>query len=208
MSPPSGYLLLGNRDFDLDYRRIDAAASRNPGGPEAMLRQRIVREMVDLASGNSNGHHALGYEPGKGDLRDCVTAYLQSAPRGLPTSALSSVRLELRRRANFRGASCWRCGRVTGPTACMRMFVVGWGGVWGIGNRGLIGSGIGCRGTAGVERRDGRSWRRSERSPTRGRVNGRWPRRGRWGWRGRRVLRRRVGRGGLGGRWGPGGRSG
>ncbi|MGY4770412.1 hypothetical protein ACXC9Q_26165 (plasmid) [Kribbella sp. CWNU-51] len=63
MSPPSGYLLLGNRDFDLDYRRIDAAASRNPDGPEAILRQRIVREMVDLASGNSNGHHPLGFEP-------------------------------------------------------------------------------------------------------------------------------------------------
>ncbi|WP_328522274.1 hypothetical protein [Kribbella sp. NBC_00359] len=81
MSPPSGYLLLGNRDFDLDYRRIDAAASRNPGGPEAILRQRIVREMVDLASGNSNGHHPLGFESGKGDLRDCVTAYLQSDPQ-------------------------------------------------------------------------------------------------------------------------------
>ena len=65
MSSPGGYLLLGNRDFDLDYRRIDAAASRNPGGPEAILQQRIVREMVDLASGNSNGHHALGTRPAK-----------------------------------------------------------------------------------------------------------------------------------------------
>ncbi len=81
MSPPGGYLLLGNPDFDLDYRRIDAAASRNPSGPEAILRRRIVREMVDLANGSSNGHHALGCAPGKGDLRDCVTEYLQSDPQ-------------------------------------------------------------------------------------------------------------------------------
>lgn len=81
MSPPGGYLLLGNPDFDLDYRRIDAAASRNPGGPESVLRRCPVREMLDLASGKSIGHHALGYDAGKGDLRDCVTAYLQSDPQ-------------------------------------------------------------------------------------------------------------------------------
>jgi hypothetical protein len=36
--------------------------------------------MADLASGASDGHHVLGYEPGKGDLRDCVASKLQSDP--------------------------------------------------------------------------------------------------------------------------------
>ncbi len=36
--------------------------------------------MLDLAAGKSDGHHALSYAPGKGDLRDCVTAYLRVDP--------------------------------------------------------------------------------------------------------------------------------
>lgn len=91
MSPPGGYLLLGNPDFDLDYLRIDAAARRNPGGPEAVLRRRLIREMVDLANGKADGHHPLGFERGRGDLRDCVTAYLQSDPQ-----ASADYRLVLR----------------------------------------------------------------------------------------------------------------
>src|SRR4051794_14105956 len=37
--------------------------------------------MKQLAVGTTDGRHALGYESGKGDLRDCVTAYLQSDPQ-------------------------------------------------------------------------------------------------------------------------------
>ncbi|MFI5697563.1 hypothetical protein ACIA58_37240 [Kribbella sp. NPDC051586] len=37
--------------------------------------------MEELAVQTSDGRHALGYESGKGDLRDCVTAYLQSDPQ-------------------------------------------------------------------------------------------------------------------------------
>jgi hypothetical protein len=80
MSPPDGYQLLGNDGFDLDYRRIDAVASRNPAGPEATLRRQVLRQMLDLANGKTDGHHVLGHESGKGDLRDCVVAYVQSHP--------------------------------------------------------------------------------------------------------------------------------
>jgi hypothetical protein len=41
----------------------------------------VLREMADLASGTSDGHHVLGYEAGKGDLRDCVASQLQSDPQ-------------------------------------------------------------------------------------------------------------------------------
>ncbi|GAA1691347.1 hypothetical protein GCM10009745_40830 [Kribbella yunnanensis] len=77
----TGYLLIAGPEFDLDYRRIDAAAQRNPGGPEAVLRRQVLRAMLDLANGRSDGHHGLGYEPGKGDLRDCVTEYVRSDPQ-------------------------------------------------------------------------------------------------------------------------------
>jgi len=81
VSEAAGYQLIAGPEFDLDYRRIDAAAQRNPGGPEAVLRRQVLRAMVDLADGKSDGHHALGYESGKGDLRDCVTEYVRSDPQ-------------------------------------------------------------------------------------------------------------------------------
>ena len=81
MSGSAGYLLIAGPEFDLDYRRIDAAAQRNPGGPEATLRRQVLRAMLDLADRRSDGHHALGYEAGKGDLRDCVTEYVRSDPQ-------------------------------------------------------------------------------------------------------------------------------
>jgi hypothetical protein len=76
-----GYRLVAGPDFDLDYRRIDVVASKNPSGPEAVLRRQVVRAMLDLAAGKINGHHALSYAPTKGDLRDCVTAYLRVDPQ-------------------------------------------------------------------------------------------------------------------------------
>ncbi|MFI5730960.1 hypothetical protein ACIA49_12625 [Kribbella sp. NPDC051587] len=81
MSGAAGYVLIAGPEFDLDYRRIDAAAQRNPGGPEAVLRRQVLRAMLDVANGRSDGHHALGYAPGKGDLRDCVTEYVHSDPQ-------------------------------------------------------------------------------------------------------------------------------
>lgn len=79
--PAARYDLWASEAFDFDYRRLSAAADRNPSGPEAHLRREVVRQMKDLMSGKTDGHHALGYESGKGDLRDCVTSYLQSDPQ-------------------------------------------------------------------------------------------------------------------------------
>jgi hypothetical protein len=44
-----------------------------------------VTELEDLRSGASNGHQSLGYEAGKGDLRDCVASKLHSDPQQKPT---------------------------------------------------------------------------------------------------------------------------
>lgn len=81
MSSGVGYQLVAGPDFDLDYRRIDLAASRDRFGPATALRRQVLRTMLDLASGKSNGHHALTYSPGNGDLRDCVTVYIRSDPQ-------------------------------------------------------------------------------------------------------------------------------
>ncbi len=62
-----------------DLRRLAAEARRDPG--RVFLRQQAFRLIDQFAAGAADGHHALGYEPGKGDLRDCVTAYLQSDPQ-------------------------------------------------------------------------------------------------------------------------------
>jgi hypothetical protein len=47
------------------------------------LYRETLREIEKLRTGDSDGHHPLGYESGKGDLRDCVTAYVQSTSRPL-----------------------------------------------------------------------------------------------------------------------------
>jgi hypothetical protein len=36
--------------------------------------------MLDLASAKTDGHHALSWTPGVGDMRDCVTVYIRSDP--------------------------------------------------------------------------------------------------------------------------------
>jgi hypothetical protein len=77
---PAYELMIGEQ-FIEDYRRIAEEANRNPGGKADFLRKQIVREMSDLISGASDGHHVLGYEAGKGDLRDCVASKLQSDPQ-------------------------------------------------------------------------------------------------------------------------------
>jgi hypothetical protein len=72
-------LLVGEQFLD-DLRRIVEAADRSPGGKADFLRRQIFWEMSELMSGASAGHHVLGYEPGNGDLRDCVASKLQSDP--------------------------------------------------------------------------------------------------------------------------------
>jgi hypothetical protein len=80
MSAGAGYQLVAGPDFDLDYHRIDAAASRDRSGPAAALRRQVLRTMLDLASAKTDGHHALSWTPGAGDLRDCVTVHIRSDP--------------------------------------------------------------------------------------------------------------------------------
>jgi hypothetical protein len=81
MTSPDRYELIIGDGFAMDYRRLTAAAARDPGGREDYVRRQVIREMGALAAGTTDGRHALGYESGKGDLRDCVTAYLQSDPQ-------------------------------------------------------------------------------------------------------------------------------
>jgi hypothetical protein len=77
---PVHELLIGEQ-FSEDFRQLAEEADRNPGGQADFLRKQIVREMSHLMSGRSDGHHVLGYETGKGDLRDCVASKLQADPQ-------------------------------------------------------------------------------------------------------------------------------
>jgi len=77
---PVHELLIGEQ-FSDDFRRLAEEADRHPGGQADFLRKQILREMSDLMSGRSDGHHVLGYEAGKGDLRDCVASKLQADPQ-------------------------------------------------------------------------------------------------------------------------------
>ncbi|MEJ1110820.1 MULTISPECIES: hypothetical protein [unclassified Kribbella] len=78
MRSASGYELLLTDKFVDDLRRLAADARRDPG--KVYLRQQVLRQIEQLSSGNTDGHHVLGYEAGKGDLRDCVVGYVQSDP--------------------------------------------------------------------------------------------------------------------------------
>src|SRR6266487_4339641 len=79
MSRAQVYELLLADGFVNDLRSLAADARRDPG--RVFLRRQVLRLIEDLANGTTDGHHPLGHEAGKGDLRDCVTAYLQSDPQ-------------------------------------------------------------------------------------------------------------------------------
>jgi len=74
------YELLGSADFFADLAELDSHVAADPTGPSAVLYRNLLREIRDLRTGRSDGHHVLGYEEGKGDLRDCVASKLQSHP--------------------------------------------------------------------------------------------------------------------------------
>jgi len=142
------YKLLLTKTFVDDLCRLAADARRDPG--RVFLRQQVLRVIDQLADGTTHGCHPLGYEPGKGDLRDCVTAYLQSdpqesadyrlvfrdigpaAPGKLPRRELLAVKPR-RGVNNVYAHVCARLRRHPG----------------GLGGRGLIGSGIERRGLGG-----------------------------------------------------------
>jgi hypothetical protein len=79
MSGAQRYELVLGEKFAQDLMRLAADARSDPS--KVFLRQQVMKEMRALAAGASDGHHPLGYESGKGDLRDCVTSYVQSDPQ-------------------------------------------------------------------------------------------------------------------------------
>ncbi|MGC4941859.1 hypothetical protein [Kribbella sp. DT2] len=68
------YAILLAPDFEADLRRL-ADEDQRTG---SRLQIAVIGLVKQLAEGRTDGHHCLGYEPGKGDLRDCVTAYVRS----------------------------------------------------------------------------------------------------------------------------------
>lgn len=77
----SRYEIVLGEGFAVDLRRLASAAEKDPRGAAGYLHRQVLKQIGDLAQGATDGRHALGYEAGKGDLRDCVTAYLQSDPQ-------------------------------------------------------------------------------------------------------------------------------
>lgn len=86
-------LVLGTK-FVEDLQRLAADARRDPTQRAAYLRKQVLAEIKALTEGASDGHHALGYGVGKGDLRDCVTCYLRSdwTGSGIGSRGSSGVR--------------------------------------------------------------------------------------------------------------------
>ncbi len=78
MTDDTRYLIVGieKAHQDLHFLRRQARTS----SAARQLYREILREIERLRTGATDGHHALGCEPGKGDLRDCVTAYIRSDP--------------------------------------------------------------------------------------------------------------------------------
>lgn len=68
------YEILYGEQFVVDLLRLSADPDKRD------LRRRVLAEIEALRRGSSDGHHALGYAKGKGDLRDCVTSKVQSDP--------------------------------------------------------------------------------------------------------------------------------
>jgi hypothetical protein len=64
----------------MDLERMRRQAKADPSQYRHLLRN-VLRELDDLRDGTSNGHHPLGFESGKGDLRDSVTSYIKSDPQ-------------------------------------------------------------------------------------------------------------------------------
>ncbi|TCC05914.1 hypothetical protein [Kribbella soli] len=78
MTDDTKYLIVGAEKAHQDLHFLRRQAGRSSAARQ--LYREILREIERLRTGATDGHHALGYEPGKGDLRDCVTAYVRSDP--------------------------------------------------------------------------------------------------------------------------------
>jgi len=83
MIDDSKYEVIGAEKFHQDLHFLRQQAKARPVVYLQLYRE-VLREVERLRTGATDGHHALGYEPGKGDLRDCVTAYVRSDPQAKP----------------------------------------------------------------------------------------------------------------------------
>ena len=99
MSRPEYEIVLGSK-FVEDLQRLAADARRDPTGRGAFLRQQVLAQIKGLTEGRTDGHHPLGYEAGKGDLRDCVTCYMRSDPQKAADHRLVFGRWVLRRQVS------------------------------------------------------------------------------------------------------------
>ncbi|TDW23811.1 hypothetical protein EV650_2670 [Kribbella kalugense] len=79
MTDDTRYVVVGVEKFQQEMHLLRRQA-QGAGGAYLHLYRELLREIERLRTGVTDGHHALGYEAGKGDLRDCVTAYLRSDP--------------------------------------------------------------------------------------------------------------------------------
>jgi hypothetical protein len=79
----SRYLVIGLEKFHQDLHILRQQAKANPAVYRELYRS-VLREIERLRTAATDGHHALGYEAGKGDLRDCVVGYVQSDPEQKP----------------------------------------------------------------------------------------------------------------------------
>lgn len=82
MSDDGKYLVVGLEKFHQDLHFLRRQARTSPAARN--LYREVLRQIENLRDGSADGHHALGYEPGKGDLRDCVTLYVGSDPSRKP----------------------------------------------------------------------------------------------------------------------------
>jgi len=73
------YEVVGIEKFHQDLHFLRQQAKASPAAFRHLYRE-VLREIERLRAGTTDGHHALGHETGKGDLRDCVTAYVRSDP--------------------------------------------------------------------------------------------------------------------------------
>ena len=83
MTDDGKYLVIGLEKFHQDLHFLRRQANASPAEYRHLYRE-VLREIENLRDGSTDGHHTLGYEQGKGDLRDCVTAYIRSDPSRKP----------------------------------------------------------------------------------------------------------------------------
>jgi hypothetical protein len=91
----------------MDLERMRRQAKADPSQYRHLLRN-VLRELDDLRDGTSNGHHPLGFESGKGDLRDSVTPYISRIRRRRTTTGWFSGRCRHSGRTDLPDASSSR----------------------------------------------------------------------------------------------------